>query len=74
MNGALIAVAARGNFWAACRYCGGTIRHSPPHSSAWYDPDAPDFRAFYHDHCAKSVMALRDRRAGSPVSPLKPGA
>lgn len=71
---ALAAVALRSGFWATCRHCGTTIRHNPPHSHAWYDPDAPDFRAFYHDDCAKEVTALRDRRAGSPVTTLKPGA
>jgi hypothetical protein len=49
----LVPVRTRAKFWATCSHCGCTIRHDPPHSIAYHDNTDADFRAFFHEHCAR---------------------
>lgn len=67
----LAPIRTRGKFWATCRHCGGTIRHDPPHSTAYHDPEDADFKAFYHEECAREKGALPERKPTATILPFK---
>jgi hypothetical protein len=67
MARAFAPIRTRGKFWASCRHCGGTIRHDPPHATAYHDPDDADFKAFYHEDCARQLNALPEPKRSAMI-------
>jgi len=57
-----VPIRTRGRFWATCACCAGTIRHDPPHSTAYYDPADPEFKSLYHQHCAEQLSTVPEPR------------
>lgn len=64
-------IRTRGRFWATCRHCAGTIRHDPPHTTAWHDPGDPEFKSLYHEDCAKQLDAIPERKPTATILPFK---